>query len=231
MSIALYYIRSQSKLRPWRRPCTRSKATERSKIKDPRKGVLFVWGNGMPRHWSDPISIVVVLLVVAGVVALGFAINGSVKPEQAIIYVGFSGMIGWIVAVVSARQNSRKQHTMAVLTQVRISTEVNNRLRGVRATFPAGVTISATDLADPKNADAIADVHYLLNYYEFLAVAIKHKDLDHDLLRDCIRGQLCDFVRKARVVIDTAINTDPVGAIRSKRYKELLALYQRWDVS
>jgi hypothetical protein len=174
-------------------------------------------------------SFVISAIFAAGVVLVYVALTGTVQPTQVAVFAGFSAMLGWMVTVATARRNSRKQHTMAVLTQVRISTEVNNRVRSIYKQFPLGQTITENDLRDASNAQAIADVRYMLNYYEFLAVALKHGDLDRRLLKDCIRGQLCDFYKKAEVIIIESRKSDPRGEIESRRYSELGSLFRKWN--
>jgi hypothetical protein len=173
-------------------------------------------------------EVVVGVLIVAGVVVIILAFAGQLAPVHAVVFAAFSAMIGWIISVQTTRRNSRKQHTMAVLMQARLSTEFNNRVRSFYAKCPLNRNVTTTDLSDPEFQQVLPDIRYLLNYYEFLAVALRHDDLDEELLRDCVRGQLCAFYEKAKVVIDDSRSSDPRGAANSTRYSELEALYRKW---
>jgi hypothetical protein len=175
--------------------------------------------------------IIIAALAVAACALTIWVLFGSGKAEHIVLFGAISAMTGWFISADIARRNSKKQHTMAVLTQVRISTEMNSRIKALYSVYPIGRSLSEpdTEKSEKEQTDALAAARYVLNYYEFLAVALRHGDLDHDLLKDCIRGQLCDFVDKARVVIDNHREQDPQKP--SRRYSELLALYAKWKIA
>jgi hypothetical protein len=179
------------------------------------------------KRWGFFETVIGVLLI-AGVAMFLLAVAGKIEPVHAVVFAALSAMIGWIISVQTARRNSRKQHTMAVLMQVRLSTEFNNRVRSFYSKCPLDRNVIAADLADSEFQKVVPDIRYLLNYYEFLAVALRHEDLDEELLKDCIRGQLCAFYEKAKAVVDEGRASDPRGADKSTRFKELETLYQRW---
>jgi hypothetical protein len=153
----------------------------------------------------------------------------NLKPQQAVTFAAIGAIVGWVVAAYIARRNSTKQHTMNLLTQTRISSEMNSRLKIATDTFPVGTPMTATDIQTKTlSHEGIRAALYLLNYYEFLAVALHHGDLDHDLLKDCVRGQLCEMYERFKALIDHVISIDPRGPQQSARFIHLRRLYGAW---
>ena len=98
--------------------------------------------------WRRPeaSTILISIVVVAAITVIYLTFRGDVKPEHAAVFAGFWAMIGWIVSVHTARRMTRKQHTMAVLTQVRISQSVAERVKGLRTGFPNYRAITPADM-------------------------------------------------------------------------------------
>lgn len=153
---------------------------------------------------------------------------GQLTVYQAIVFSAVSAMGGWIISLHFSRRSSKKQHTLNVLTQARLSTEMNNRVRTFRETF-GDRPIESGELEKDVNKDARAAAQYILNYYEFLAVALEHRDLDYDLLKDCLRGQLCVFYRQTQLFIEGVRKADLQQP--SKRYSAIVELFKKWDKS
>jgi len=185
----------------------------------------------MPSNlWRPALPFVIgCILLVAGWAAYLAVFNPTaLQPQQAVVFGGLTALAGWIVTAYIARRNSTKQHTMAVLTQIRISAEMNTRIKTLYDKFPLGTPMDAQYVATtPENDDVIRAARYILNYYEFLAVALRHGDLDHDLLKDCIRGQLCGMYVKLKALIDDAVQKDTMKP--SRRYIDLRRLYFLWQ--
>lgn len=138
------------------------------------------------------IAILILFLFGSWIGYLAVVAPDDLKPQQAAVFAAAAAIGGWLLTAYIARRNSIKQHTMTVLTQVRISAEMNNRIALVFKQFPPGVNMPADYAnATSRGDETIRAASYILNYYEFLAAALHHNDLDHDLLKDCIRGQLC----------------------------------------
>lgn len=170
-------------------------------------------------------------------------------------YQTFSGVAATIVAmvgVVSAiatfilnaraqRRAQRKQHTISILLEMRLS-ERFATLHSQRSTvFPEYQDVlfedwNAARIAKPRddstaaiktesslNAGAHA-LTSLLNYYEFLAVGIIQKDLDPDLLKNTLRGIMCNLVDDSRLLIAAMRARNP------KTYEHLVQLYDDWRI-
>jgi hypothetical protein len=104
-------------------------------------------------------------------------------------WVAFAGaaltFTGWLTREFFALRALRKQHTVTVLLQSRLSTAFNEKYKIMLAKYPVtkGITpVAANDWDDAAKIDAIEAVKYFLNYYEFIAIGIRTGDLDEDFL-------------------------------------------------
>lgn len=194
--------------------------------------MILRWGRDMSTKIAGfCVFFLTLFLFVVGlwILYITMASPDSLRPQQAVVFAAIAATAGWIVTAFIARRNSIKQHTMNVLTQIRISAEMNARITTVNAKFPPGSHMSPEYAADtPRTDEVIRAATYVLNYYEFLAAALHHNDLDHNLLKDCVRGQLCSTYEKLRALIDFAVSKDPRGAANSTTYIFLRRLYPKW---
>ena len=130
----------------------------------------------------------------------------------------------------SSRIQSRKQHTITILFQTRLSSEIQNIHEQRRKLFPEfrDITYERWNAArrSPVQAErnAADAVTRLLNYFEFIAVGIRENDLDHDMLKSTIRGQMCNLVDDARDVIAHLRDISP------RTYQHLVELYDTWRI-
>jgi hypothetical protein len=133
-----------------------------------------------------------------------------------------------IQAVLSIR-NSRKQHTMNLLLQSRLSTEFNKHVNAIRNTFPDGSEIT---YENARKSEAFESVRYILNYYEFIAVGLKHRDLDERLLRDSHCTQICTFCKRVDKLLAHVREENERGVAspkHSRLYNNLRDLQHRWQ--
>lgn len=138
------------------------------------------------------------------------------------------------------RAQQKKQHTITILFESRLSPELRAANETRKSVYPVGFDIQYDDwrAAYERRADGIDmgkeafEARYeaaealvtLLNYYEFLALGIKLDDLDSDLLRGSIRGIMCNLVDDARYVIAHLRKNN------EKSYEHLFELYQEWRI-
>lgn len=121
---------------------------------------------------------------------------------------------------------------MNVLLQTRLNAIPEQHIRTIDEAFPNGAAISFDELSRPNNRDAYNSVRWILNYYEFVATGIDHRDLDERLMCDCLCSQLCMFCRRAEDVIRNVRGEDERGrpAPDKKRIlKSLRKLQRRWQ--
>lgn len=164
-------------------------------------------------------------------------------------WVALIGMCGTVFSVLVAaysfwssaennRSQARKQHTVTILLESRLSTEFRKVNWNRKTIYRPDEDILYYDwragydriLMHPGQTKEKTDERYvaaeallfLLNYYEFLALGIKTGDLDEELLKGTMRGLMCSLVDDARDVIFHL----RVG--RPKVYKNLFELHEAW---
>ncbi|MDA7426052.1 DUF4760 domain-containing protein [Thalassococcus lentus] len=150
--------------------------------------------------------------------------------------------VGLITFILSSRANrvaQRKQHTISILLETRLSDRFKMLNVQRRAKFPEYHDVTFEDwnearLAQPENTslkakreaqrrnEAADAVVTLLNYYEFLAVGIAEGDLDETLLKRTLRGIMCNLVDDCRNLICEMRKRNP------RTYENLAALYEDW---
>ncbi len=143
-----------------------------------------------------------------------------------------------------AQKSQRKQHTINILLEMRMSPEFRTLNEQRKAVFTAYNDISYDDWNRAREASAnarternpkrISDAQTqtnaaealtsVLNYYEFLALGIRIGDLDEDLLKRSLRGMMCNLVDDARDVIAGLRETS------DKTYEHLVWLYGKWRI-
>jgi hypothetical protein len=153
---------------------------------------------------------------------------------------GFGATIGWITSAHVSRINSIKQHTMSVLTQSRLSSEMGAHLRALYTEYPGTkIVLYAEVVAANQSADWLRGARYFLNFYEFLAVAMRHGDLYRPLLEDCLKGPFVSTFRKLEAVVKHAVDSDGSAAAHahqqhwmtspSRNYRDIRRLFDEWN--
>jgi len=137
---------------------------------------------------------------------------------------------------LQARQ-SRKQHTIKILFETRLSEEFRKFLDDRRIYFgpekpvDLALYIAAGSLDPPdgmtgaehenlkRSANAVKS---LLNYYDFLALGINRHDLDREMMYRSVRGIMCGLVQSLAPIVEHEQGRNP------RAWAELTALYNDW---
>lgn len=144
---------------------------------------------------------------------------------------------GWgaiLAAITTARvmlNNAIKQHTMTTLLEMRMSEAYMSRSKSVGKRFYSdeGIYVITKDVVE-RNApeDVLIDVTYLLNYYEFIASAIRYGNLDETLMKESLRGMVCNTYELSREFIDFRRKRSATPNLML--YEHLGWLYLRWYI-
>ena len=151
----------------------------------------------------------------------------SYDPQKWILTVGaMTAMFGWTVSALVTVNNSVKQHTINTLLQTRLSPTYMAKADTLSSSFthPDGslILVSDDDLTNPDSREKMVALRYVLNYFEFISVGVRHGDLHEGLLKSSLRGMLCKVFWMARVHVDSQRKEAP------KVYEHLEWLYGRW---
>ncbi len=125
-----------------------------------------------------------------------------------------SAICGWTASSYVTVRNSIKQHTINTLLQSRLSSQYATYASVVnRAYFRPEMKdegpIPLHVLLSINNKEKFEAVNYILNYFEFLAVAIRHGDLDDVMMRQMMKSiifRMCakssEFIAHSRGEVD-----------------------------
>ncbi|MFK7941746.1 MAG: DUF4760 domain-containing protein [Paracoccaceae bacterium] len=136
-----------------------------------------------------------------------------------------------------ARAQQRKQHTITILFQTRLSPEFRENLAKRKRFFKEGEKVRYstylayltaqrdTEITDDealRRRESAEAIRSLLNYYEFIALGVSRHDLDESMLKGSIRGIMC------ALVVDMADIILAEQRANSLAYNNLTRLFTRW---
>ena len=133
--------------------------------------------------------------------------------------------VGWIVTNEVNIRNSRKQHTINLIMQYFTNAQRVADKDAVNRALPYPQLLDAT----ARNFDDTGDrllraVARELNYFDFLASSILHREIDEQLLRRVFRTIIRNYCVQLRPYIDHWRKKDVTY------WEDLLALDRRWGV-
>jgi len=173
--------------------------------------------------------------------------NPSVLPSIIwIIGIAFA-TVGWIVTVISLQRISCKQHTVDLLVNHNFSQIHRAHVNTILSKYPDDKCISRDEAKklitcreelisekDDKKKEKLNDTKgifvslvTLLNYYEFIAMGLKHGDLDSRLIHDYFHSSLCSFCEKSRGYISARRKHNEDDTL----YENLIDVYRTWKPS
>lgn len=165
--------------------------------------------------------------------------------------------VGWYITFQAAAKNHRTTNSFNLIMQTRTSKEFLDNAKFVGLVYPHGSVVPPADAelidakklkeltakeaeraaannpADPVLADLLfkargADaLKYLLNYYEFMAVGIKAKDLEEEILYDTIGVTVTSVYNRSAAFINYL--RDPNKGKQPLAFVELRDLVAQWD--
>ncbi|WP_417439802.1 DUF4760 domain-containing protein [Idiomarina abyssalis] len=188
------------------------------------------------KSFSAIIAWVTIFLLVISYIVLRYfetyQIALSILMSMTIVVMGW-----WVQSVLSAK-SSRKQHTLNTILDTRSSAIYQQHLERysrlikdyqhihpkIAEWFHYPNKDDFSQMAVPKELkDAINGLAYVMNYFEFLALAIKQGDLDETLLKECFCGMLPKIESRAFHLIREAQSKD------SRFFEAFVSLTQRWS--
>ncbi len=159
---------------------------------------------------------------------------GSSKLTSFVAFLSaIAAIAGWIFTSRLQIINATKTHAMQVLMNSRTSTayvgKVDDAMK-LRAkvkeengwTEKDRIFVSKERYLELK-ADERSAVHYLLNFLEFIAVGIRHNNLDEDMLKGSFKSILTNNYLLFHPIILHIREQTP------SNYTELEVLFLRWD--
>lgn len=150
----------------------------------------------------------------------------------------FAAIMGWIVAAAITVRNSIKQHTVNTLLNSRLSAEYMKwacKLNRDFLVMPKNPVPFAADLfygdalKIEENYQNLEIATYILNYLEFLAVAIRHGDLDEAMVKHTMKSMVLRTYSVLSLYIKHVRKDDGRKAGNPTTLEHLTWLYKRWS--
>jgi len=144
-----------------------------------------------------------------------------------------SGITGWVVSAYITLRNSIKQHTINTMLQSRLSATYMEHAKVINKNFfaPSMINDPPTSLdymLSDEHSDQRAAVDYVLNYFEFLAVGIRHGDLDRSVLSHTLRGIVVRLYEKKINYLRYMRKDDGITIGNPTQLEHLTWLYECW---
>ncbi len=162
--------------------------------------------------------------------------------------------LGWYVHFQFSSKSQKTNNAFSMVMEMRKSAEFLRRYENVVRHFPVGIgdippeyhqffasgslkrIYDAAALANGtpnpieiERAQAIADLKYVLNYYEFIAAGVKANDLDEDMLIDTVSEIVVGLFNRARSLITFIRSPAPQGQGQILAYTCLTTLVGNWE--
>lgn len=170
-------------------------------------------------------------VVIAGAFLLGAILVllvafSPLKDQIVASAVAFLAVIGWLFTNYISAKNSIRQHTVATLTQIRLSTEyIKHTHRLVNKYQKSKIDSAFYEFLQRFDKDAAVSVTYFLNTLEFIAAGIRLGDFDETLIKNSQKSVFVsafnifgDFMKDKNTEIETT-------------YEHLFALKERWEIN
>lgn len=188
--------------------------------------------------WKHRVRFVGVMIFALGGTLSIYILDVEKPIGAAIIWAATLATLGWYIHYANSRDLQRKTHTMDVITRFLESTEFRRHQDNIRAHYPVGVDIPPSHLSklkddshdgskyDTSGVDKFPPVMtsliFMLNFYEYLAVATLQDDLDRTLVENTLGGIIPLFCQKAKPVIKNSWQED------HENYEHLRRLVYQW---
>lgn len=159
--------------------------------------------------------------------------SGESKSTALVAMLGATAAVfGWVFTSRVQIQNATKAHAMQALMNSRTATIYNERvdqagkiLKKIRNNRNLAlndfVSVSKDDYLLLKQKEKAA-IHYMLNFLEFIAIGVRHNNMDEELIRGSLKSILRNNYLSFQLVIEHVREKAP------SNYTELEKLYKRW---
>ena len=193
-----------------------------------------------PSYW---LGLLLLVLVISGIALYFWERTGFLflfwtpekleleKTQGVAVFATFLAAIGWNITSLVTLRNSVKQHTMNTLLQSRLSATYMEHVKSVNSMFTFNgkiIPLTLTEVKKPPAGVDFGSLNYMLNYFEYVAVGIRHGDLHEGLLRASLRGIVCNIYCVAKELIEE--RRSELGPYKKSRsYENLCWLHEKWE--
>jgi Domain of unknown function (DUF4760) len=177
------------------------------------------------RYWVYALVIAAAIAILVPLIKEAMGPNGQIW-HAATFFGSILITVGWIVTSEINIGNSRRQHTITLITQhiVDHGRAINRDI--VREYLPSYTTKLSESRClkfSDENHRLLKAIDLELNFYEFVAAGVDRNDIEERLLRLCLRGQFCCFYEQCSDYIDHW------RAKNANTWCHINRMYRRWS--
>ena len=166
-----------------------------------------------------------------------YLIKDAIEQEELWRISTFLGTIfvtvGWIVSNEVSLHNSRKQHTINIITKY-IESNQNSAEREIWHRYLPNIYSKLNrlkvDFANECN-DFLVILDRKLNYFEFIAIGLETGDLDEEIARRSLRDLFCNLYAQTEDYIQYWQDRTASGERASETWDHLTRLNARWSTN
>ena len=131
-------------------------------------------------------------------------------------------VIGWLYTVRSQLHSNMKNHSIQTIMNARLSECYNEKFDSIYEILANDetLTLDKYNSLSPKEKSI---VHYILNYYESVAISIRYSEFEEEIVKSMMRSQVIKTYKTFEEVLNSFINES------SSYYEHFRLLHHRWS--
>ncbi|NDX01671.1 DUF4760 domain-containing protein [Acinetobacter baumannii] len=171
------------------------------------------------------LKIMIILIMVSIFIYFSFIYNEEVNKNIAFLTI-ILATSGWLFSNFISSRNSIRQHTVTILTQLRMSTEFMKNANKLQPLWEKKVIIDLNYYNSLKSDESSEkdSIRYILNYLEFVSAGIRQGDLDEDLVRAAQGGMFISTYKMCEPYI-LELNKK-----NKTTFEHLISIVKRWSI-
>lgn len=145
--------------------------------------------------------------------------------DKLIAFLGIClAVVGWLYTTRSQLLTSMKSHSIQTIMNARLSDCYNQKFDRIYVILKDHKTLSLQHY-ETLSTEEKSIVHYILNYYEFIAISIRFNETDEEIIKSMTRSQVIQTYKTfEEVILD-------LHSQSGTHFENFIALYNRWNTS
>ena len=145
--------------------------------------------------------------------------------DKLITFIGISfAVIGWLYTVRMQNITNMRNHSIQSIMNARLSDQYNSKFDHIYELLKNDETLSFKKYLNFNSYDK-STVHYILNYYESIAIGIKYNELDEAIVKSMMRSQV---IKTYNTFEDVIINMQKESP---SFFENFVDLRNRWNLN
>lgn len=130
-------------------------------------------------------------------------------------------VIGWVYTIRSQLITNMRNHSIQTIMNSRLSDCYNQKLDKIYKILVNSTTLTLEQY-ESLSFEQKSIVHYILNYYESVAIGIRYNEFDEEIVKSMTLSQVRKTYDTFKEVIEHLTHESPTY------FQHFVALYVRW---